>query len=86
MTEQILRALSMAFAMGWEILWPLILGFKNPDTIVATVPSVLEAACPSGMRNRSMRQHRAVAPTCPHRPCRRTRRCACWAVGLPGVH
>jgi hypothetical protein len=27
MTESILRALSMAFAMGWEILWPLILGF-----------------------------------------------------------
>src|SRR6266849_4365745 len=27
MMESILRALSMAFAMGWEILWPLILGF-----------------------------------------------------------
>ena len=27
MTEAILRALGMAFAMGWEILWPLILGF-----------------------------------------------------------
>ena len=27
MTDAILRALSMAFAMGWEILWPLILGF-----------------------------------------------------------
>src|SRR5260370_14854488 len=26
MTESILRALGMAFAMGWEILWPLILG------------------------------------------------------------
>ena len=25
--ELILRPLSMAFAMGWEILWPLILGF-----------------------------------------------------------
>jgi hypothetical protein len=22
MTESILRALSMAFAMGWELLWP----------------------------------------------------------------
>jgi hypothetical protein len=27
MTEPILHALGMAFAMGWEILWPLILGF-----------------------------------------------------------
>ena len=27
MTESTLRALGMAFAMGWEILWPLILGF-----------------------------------------------------------
>jgi hypothetical protein len=30
-----LSALSMAFAMGWEILWPLILGF----TLSAVVPS-----------------------------------------------
>jgi uncharacterized protein len=27
MMEAILRALGMAFAMAWEILWPLILGF-----------------------------------------------------------
>jgi hypothetical protein len=27
MMESILHALNMAFAMGWEILWPLILGF-----------------------------------------------------------
>jgi hypothetical protein len=27
MIDAVLRALSMAFAMRWEILWPLILGF-----------------------------------------------------------
>jgi hypothetical protein len=26
MMESILRPLNMAFAMGWEILWPLIFG------------------------------------------------------------
>jgi uncharacterized membrane protein YraQ (UPF0718 family) len=37
MTESMLRALSMAFAMGWEILWPLILGF----TLSAVVQAVI---------------------------------------------
>src|SRR5438309_10826489 len=33
----ILRALSMAFAMGWEILWPLILGFALSAVVQAVV-------------------------------------------------
>src|SRR5882757_3614212 len=37
MTESILRALSMAFAMGWEILWPLILGFTLSAVVQAVV-------------------------------------------------
>jgi uncharacterized membrane protein YraQ (UPF0718 family) len=37
MTESILRALGMAFAMGWEILWPLILGFTLSAVIQAVV-------------------------------------------------
>src|SRR6202166_859349 len=37
MTESILRALSMAFAMGWEILWPLMLGFALSAVIQAVV-------------------------------------------------
>src|SRR5216683_567415 len=37
MTEQILRALGMALAMGWEILWPLILGFTLSAVIQAVV-------------------------------------------------
>jgi hypothetical protein len=37
MTEHILRALSMAFAMGWEILWPLILGFLLSAVVEAVV-------------------------------------------------
>ncbi len=37
MSESILHALSMAFAMGWEILWPLILGFTLSAVIQAVV-------------------------------------------------
>src|SRR3981189_1467153 len=37
MTEAVLRALSMAFAMGWEILWPLILGFALSAVVQAVV-------------------------------------------------
>jgi uncharacterized membrane protein YraQ (UPF0718 family) len=35
--EAIVRALSMAFAMGWEILWPLILGFALSGIVQAVV-------------------------------------------------
>lgn len=35
--ELILRPLSMAFAMGWEILWPLILGFALSAIVQAVV-------------------------------------------------
>jgi uncharacterized membrane protein YraQ (UPF0718 family) len=37
MMEAILRALGMAFAMGWEILWPLILGFTLSAVVQAVV-------------------------------------------------
>src|SRR6516165_3050249 len=37
MTEAIMRALGMAFAMGWEILWPLILGFALSAVVQAVV-------------------------------------------------
>jgi uncharacterized protein len=37
MTEQILRALGMAFAMGWQILWPLMLGFTLSGVVQAVV-------------------------------------------------
>jgi uncharacterized membrane protein YraQ (UPF0718 family) len=35
--ESILRALGMAFAMGWQILWPLILGFALSAVVQAVV-------------------------------------------------
>src|SRR6266446_9868576 len=35
--DAILRALNMAFAMGWEILWPLILGFALSAAVQAVV-------------------------------------------------
>src|ERR1700726_753815 len=37
MMEPVLRALSMAFAMGWQILWPLILGFALSAVVQAVV-------------------------------------------------
>jgi uncharacterized protein len=37
MTDSVLRALGMAFAMGWEILWPLILGFALSAVVQAVV-------------------------------------------------
>jgi uncharacterized protein len=37
MMDSILHALGMAFAMGWEILWPLILGFTLSAVVQAVV-------------------------------------------------
>src|SRR5258705_9263110 len=37
MMDSILRALNMASAMGWEILWPLILGFALSAVVQAVV-------------------------------------------------
>ena len=37
MIGALLHALSMAFAMGWEILWPLILGFALSGAVQAVV-------------------------------------------------
>jgi uncharacterized protein len=37
MIDAVLRALGMAFAMGWEILWPLILGFALSAVVQAVV-------------------------------------------------
>ncbi len=37
MVDAVIRALSMAFAMGWEILWPLILGFALSAVVQAVV-------------------------------------------------
>jgi hypothetical protein len=37
MTEQILRALEMALAMGWQILWPSVLGFTLSGVVQAVV-------------------------------------------------
>lgn len=37
LSTEILRALYIAFAMLWEILWPLILGFALSGTVQAVV-------------------------------------------------
>ena len=37
MIDAVGQALSMAFAMGWEILWPLILGFTLSAVVQAVV-------------------------------------------------
>ena len=35
--DAIMHALGMAFAMGWQILWPLILGFTLSGIVQAVV-------------------------------------------------
>jgi uncharacterized protein len=37
MIKAVADALGMAFAMGWEILWPLILGFALSGVVQAVV-------------------------------------------------
>jgi uncharacterized protein len=37
MVNELMEALRMAFAMGWEILWPLILGFALSGVVQAVV-------------------------------------------------
>src|SRR5215468_9236271 len=37
MIDAVIRALGMAMAMGWEILWPLILGFALSAAVQAVV-------------------------------------------------
>src|ERR1700756_694753 len=37
MVTAVAQALGMAFAMGWEILWPLILGFALSGVVQAVV-------------------------------------------------
>jgi len=37
MIDAVLRALGMAFAMGWQILWPLVLGFALSAVVQADV-------------------------------------------------
>jgi len=37
MLKELFDALGMAFAMGWEILWPLVLGFALSAVIQAIV-------------------------------------------------
>jgi uncharacterized protein len=36
MVTELMEALRMAFAMGWEILWPLILGFALSGVVDLT--------------------------------------------------
>ena len=37
MIDAVMRALGMGLAMGWEILWPLILGFALSGVVQAAV-------------------------------------------------
>ena len=37
MIDAVMRALGMSLAMGWEILWPLILGFALSAGVQAVV-------------------------------------------------
>jgi uncharacterized protein len=52
--DAIVRALSMAFAMGWEILWPLILGFTLSGIVQAVVSHGEMSRLPPDDRPRSI--------------------------------
>jgi hypothetical protein len=39
MVDAVIRTLEMALAMGWQILWPLILGFSLSAVVLAAVSS-----------------------------------------------
>src|SRR4030088_3251994 len=53
MIDAVLRALGMAFAMGWEILWPLIVGFTLSAVVQAVVSHREMARLAPGDRPRS---------------------------------
>ena len=60
MFTALLNALGMAFAMGWEILWPLVLGFALSAVIQAIV-SHREMSCLLTRRQPALDRHRAGA-------------------------
>jgi len=88
MTESILRALSMAFAMGWEILWPLIVGFALSAVVQAVVPIGKRLGCyrtTGPVRSRPLslsgrRRHHA-----PMQPWRSPARCSARAQISPAA-
>jgi uncharacterized membrane protein YraQ (UPF0718 family) len=51
MIEAVLRALGMALAMGWEILWPLILGFALSAAVQAVVSKQQMSCRMTGLRS-----------------------------------
>jgi uncharacterized membrane protein YraQ (UPF0718 family) len=61
MIEPIMRALAMALAMGWEILWPLILGFALSAVVQAAVSHHQMSQLLPGDRPHSIAT--ALAPT-----------------------
>jgi hypothetical protein len=44
MIDAVIRALGVALAMGWEILWPLILGFALSAVVQANYTTWLNLA------------------------------------------
>ena len=54
MIDAVGRALGMAFAMGWEILWPLILGFALSGVVQAIVSRRRDEQAPARRRPRSI--------------------------------
>jgi hypothetical protein len=57
MIDAVIRALEMALAMGWEIFWPLILGFA--------LSAVVQAAGSHQQMNRLLPDDRARStPRC----------------------
>jgi hypothetical protein len=48
MIDAVLRALGVAFAMGWQILWPLVLGFSLSAVVQTVVSPSGNGSAPTG--------------------------------------
>ena len=65
MIDAVLRALGMALAMGWEILWPLILGFALSAAVQAVVSKQQMSQLLPDDQSRSIATHTSLPPCSP---------------------
>ena len=63
MIETVMRALGMALAMGWEVLWPLILGFTMIGAEADEVMTVVQRAMLADLPYPRLRDAVIVHPT-----------------------
>jgi len=64
MVDAVIRALEIALVMGWEILWPLILGFALSAVVQAVVSHQQMSRLPPDDRPRSIATGSAGCARC----------------------